>query len=171
MAKKRKKWKIKKRNIPVSRTHNPVEYKKIWNAIYRYSGDNRRTRDKKIRLRWARRWRQGYIFKANDETYMVTKLASEQTRLTYLTFREYVVRGIIPKPIYFRDIHVPTKFGKDYVGFYSQTQVNLIKKAFPKKEKKSKNLNEASRFLYDNWEKYEKNLGDQSYNGDNYEKE
>lgn len=166
--------KTPKRKNPYSNLHIKIptsdpDYYKAWRAIHHYSGKRFSVEEYNKQRRWDIRFRKKYIFEYNDEFYMTPKIAAEQLPIKYDTLLCYVKWSIIPKPIYYRkDVKFHSNFGNgEYVRYFSQTQVELMRKMFSKTKKRKITRQEASDFLYANWEKYEKNLGDFSKNGDN----
>lgn len=136
------------------------EYRKAYNSLYYYTGRDKERRRKTLERRWKKRFTRKFIFEHNDEFYMTSKIAAEQLPIKAETLKCYVKWGIVPKPLYYRtDVHCITYGHGPYVGYFSQTQVELMKKVFYKTKKKKLSRDEASRWLYENWTKYEKNLG------------
>jgi len=148
----------KKTGIPYPR--GTPEYVKVYNSLYYYTGRDKERRRKTLEHKWKNRFTRGFIFEHNGEYYMTSKIAAEQLPIKLETFNCYVKWGIIPKALYYRtDVHCITYGRGPYVKYFSQTQVELMKKVFRKTKKKQLSRDEASRWLYENWTKHEKNLG------------
>jgi len=137
------------------------EYRKAYNSLYYYTGRDKERRRKTLEFKWKQRFARGFIFEHNGEYYMTIRIAAEQLPIKHETLLCYVKWGIVPKPIYYRDDlkKVYTYGNGPYVRYFSQTQVELMKKVFQKTKKRKLSRNEASRWLYENWTKHEKNLG------------
>lgn len=138
------------------------EYMRAYNALYFYTGRNKVVRREKIENQWKHGFSNKTIFEHNGEYYMITEIAIEQLPIRHETLMCYIKWHIVPKPIYYRnDIAWLNKYGRgSRVRYLSQTQIELMKKVFKKTRKRQITRNEASRFLYENWTKHEKNLGD-----------
>jgi len=164
---KRKKFDKLKINFP----RNDPDYHKAWRAVHYYSGKYHKIRDNSAEVKWENRIRLKYIFEHDGEFYMTAKPASEQLPIKHSTLVYYAKNNIVPKPIYYRaDVHIISPFIKNkHVGYFSQTQIELMKKVFNKTRKKQITRQQASEYLHENWQKYEKNMGNFGNDGDDYE--
>jgi len=98
------------------------------------------------------RWEQGWIFEIGGIKYYSATPVCEKIGVQRTAFKELKSRGVVPEPIYYR-YDMPPIAGKP-VGYYSASQVRLLKKAF--KITGRNRFPRIAEYLHKNWEKNEK---------------
>lgn len=146
--------------IRKKREENP-DYDTAYTIKQQYTGEVKRKREIKEKRRIQYFKNIKLIHEYNGELYYSIHVTSRKTGLAPRTIRMYIYWGIIPTPIYIADCLVKNPKGNYKARYFSETQIQLIKKAFRKHKGWSRK--KASRYLHDNWTKYEKNLGDQGH--------
>lgn len=120
---------------------------------------NKRKRGRKKLNKYQKelnRWEQGWIFELDGVKYYSATPVCDKIDVKRADFKMYKSKGVIPEPIYYRYDMPPVK-GKP-VGYYSASQVRLLKKAF--KMTGRNRLQRISEYLHKNWERNEKKQKD-----------
>jgi len=123
--------------------------------VYKRKHNKRKRGRKKLNKhqKELNRWEQGWIFELDGTKYYSTTPVCEKIGVARAYFKAFKSKGIIPEPIYYR-YDMPPKKGQP-VGYYSESQVRLLKKAFKLSGKNR--LSRVSEYLHKNWERNEQN--------------